>query len=67
MRESPRARINLGLAYAVVGEMDDAFAIFDRVEWDVPSLIELRADPLLAATRADSRYVRLLAKLHLPL
>jgi tetratricopeptide (TPR) repeat protein len=67
MPDSPRARINQGLAHAVVGEMDDAFAIFDRVEWDVPSLIELRADPLLAAMRADSRYGRLLAKLHLPL
>jgi hypothetical protein len=67
MPDSPRARINGGVAHAVVGELDEAFATFDRAEWDVPTLIELRADPLLAAMRADSRYARLLAKLRLPL
>ena len=67
MPDSPRARINGGFAHAVVGELDEAFAIFDRAEWDVPTLIELRVDPLLAAMRADSRYARLLAKLRLSL
>jgi tetratricopeptide (TPR) repeat protein len=67
MPDSPRARINRGFAHAVVGELDEAFAIFDRAEWDVPALIELRVDPLLAAMRVDSRYGRLLASMHLPL
>jgi serine/threonine-protein kinase len=67
MPDSPRARINGGFAHAVVGELDEAFGTFDRAEWDVPTLIELRVDPLLAAMRADSRYARLLAKLHLSL
>jgi serine/threonine-protein kinase len=65
--DSPRARINQGLAHAVVGELDQAFAVLDRVEWDVPSLIELRVDPLLGAMRSDVRFSRLLASLHLPL
>jgi len=66
MPDSPRARINGGFAHAVVGELDEAFAVFDREEWDMPALIVLRVDPLLAAMRADSRYARLLARLHLP-
>jgi tetratricopeptide (TPR) repeat protein len=55
-----RARVNLAFAHAALGHIDAAFALFDEVRWDVPSLIELRADPLLAPLRADPRYPALL-------
>ena len=58
--ERARARANVALSYAVLGEPDAAFPLLTQVEWDVPSLIELRADPLLAELRADPRYRRLL-------
>lgn len=58
-----RARVNLAFAYAALGRIDAAFTLFDQVQWDVPSVIELRADPLLAAIRADPRYPALLQKL----
>jgi hypothetical protein len=56
----PRARVNLALAYAALGRVDAAFALFSQVKWDVPSLIELRADPLLEPLRSDPRYHGLL-------
>jgi hypothetical protein len=43
--------------------MDAAFALFDQVQWDVPALIELRADPLLQPMRSDPRYPALLQKI----
>jgi adenylate cyclase len=55
-----RARVNLAFAHAALGRMDAAFALFDEVMWDVPSLIELRADPLLQPLRDDPRYASLL-------
>lgn len=58
-----RARMNLAAAHAALGRPDAAFALFDRVEWDVPSLIELRADPLLRTLRSDPRYPALLEKI----
>ena len=58
-----RARANLALAHAALGRMDAAFALFDRVRWDVPTLIELRADPLLEAMRSDPRYPALLRRI----
>jgi len=60
-----RSRINLGLSEAMSGNMDGAFALFERVQWDVPAVIELRADPLLERLRADPRYPRLLGKIGL--
>jgi DNA-binding SARP family transcriptional activator/Tfp pilus assembly protein PilF len=58
-----RTRTNLALALGVVGELDEAFALMDRLGWDVPSLIELRVDPLLRPLRADPRYGQLLRRL----
>ena len=58
-----RARVNLAFAYAALGRMDAAFTLFDQVQWDVPSVIELRADPLLRPMRADPRYPSLLQKI----
>ena len=55
-----RARANLALALGVLGSLDEAFALMDGLRWDVPSLISLRADPLLRGLRADRRYKRLL-------
>lgn len=62
-RTDERARINLAFAYAVLGQLDAAFAMFEQVTWDVPSLVELRANPLLRALRADPRYPALLQQI----
>lgn len=59
----PRSRANLAFAHAALGRMDAAFALFDQMPWDVPSLIELRADPLLEPMRADPRYPALLRRI----
>jgi TolB-like protein/Tfp pilus assembly protein PilF len=58
-----RARANLAFAHAALGRMDAAFALFDQVQWDVPALIELRADPLLQPMRSNPRYPILLQKI----
>lgn len=58
--EGGRARVNIALSYAVLGETDTAFRLLQGVDWDVPSLIDLRADPLLARLRSDPRYPGLL-------
>lgn len=55
-----RWRINLALAHAVLGRRDTAFAMLRNARWDVPALIELRANPLLADFRADPRYPALI-------
>jgi len=60
-----RSRVNLGLSEAMSGNLNGAFAHFERVQWDVPAVIELRADPLLERLRADPRYPRLLGKIGL--
>src|SRR5688572_29305761 len=61
-----RTRIEHALAEAVMGDLDRAFAILEQpTKWDVPTLIELRADPLLAQFRADPRYRDLLARIGL--
>jgi adenylate cyclase len=58
-----RARANLAFAHAVLGRKDAAFDALDSIQWEVPVLIGLRADPLLAELRADPRYPRLLQRL----
>ena len=57
-----RSRINLALGHAVAGETDTAFEMLQDVRWDVPTLIELRANPLLGEFRNDPRYPALLAR-----
>jgi hypothetical protein len=37
----------LRLPLAVLGRRDEAFPLLERMVWYVPSVIELRADPLL--------------------
>jgi serine/threonine-protein kinase len=54
-----RGRVNLAFASAALGEADASFALLRRVEWDVPSVIGLRADPLLRSLRGDPRYAGL--------
>lgn len=61
--EDPRRRMNLALAYAVLGRLDAAFSLLEQVQWDVPSLVELRADPLLRPLRSDPRYPLLLRRI----
>jgi tetratricopeptide (TPR) repeat protein len=56
-----RSRLNLALGYAVLGKTDTAFAMLKTARWDVPTLFELRANPLLANFRKDKRYANLVA------
>ncbi|HEX6576296.1 MAG TPA: protein kinase [Gemmatimonadaceae bacterium] len=58
----PTSVTTLALGYAVLGEHDKAFEMLETVRWSVPTLILLRADPLLARFRADPRYPQLLAR-----
>lgn len=58
--DEPRARVNLALALGALRRLDEAFDIMADVRWDVPSLIALRADPLLQEVREDPRYGALL-------
>lgn len=61
-----RTRIQLAFAEAVMGDLNRAYKLLDTpTRWDVPTLIELRADPLLASFRADARYPKLLARIGL--
>ncbi|MGK2963752.1 MAG: protein kinase domain-containing protein [Gemmatimonadaceae bacterium] len=60
--KNERARLNLALGYALLGSPDTAFAMLETARWDVPTLIELRANPLLDGFRADPRYRVLLSK-----
>lgn len=65
-RKSARGRINVALGDAVLGEIDAAFQGLAGVQWDMPTVIELRADPLLARLRADPRYSTVLRNAGLP-
>lgn len=61
-----RTRINLALAEATNANINGAYDLLATGgDWDVPTLIELRTDPLLAPFRADPRYPRLLARIGL--
>jgi tetratricopeptide (TPR) repeat protein len=60
-----RTRLNLALVHAVLGNTDAAFPMLETVEWDLPELIELRADPLLDPLRTDPRYPALLRRIGL--
>ncbi|MEO8193417.1 MAG: protein kinase [Gemmatimonadales bacterium] len=57
-----RSRINLALGYAVLGKRDTAFTMLREARWDVPTLFELRANPLLKDFRSDRRYSELINK-----
>src|SRR5688572_21582388 len=57
-----RSRINYALGLAVVGEADSAFAMLEAARWDVWTLLELRANPLLEDFRRDPRYGRTLER-----
>jgi eukaryotic-like serine/threonine-protein kinase len=61
--DDPRGLANLAFALAALGHLDEAFPLLERARWDVPSVIELRADPLLQNLRADARYARLLQRI----
>lgn len=58
-----RARMNLALLHAALGHMDTAFGLFDALAWDIPAVVELRANPLLGPMRSDPRYLALLRKI----
>ncbi len=57
-----RSRTDYGLALAIMGEYDSAFMMLRTGGWDIPTLIDLRADPLLQRFRSDPRYPELLAR-----
>ena len=63
-QHSKASRLQINVAYydAISGSMDSAFAIFSRVPLDIPAVLTLRADPLLASLRSDARYPQLLAR-----
>jgi Predicted integral membrane protein len=54
-----RGRANLAFAYGVLGRADEAFVLLRQLQWDVPSALVLRTDPLLKSLRSDARYARL--------
>jgi len=58
--QDPRVRTNLAFAQAMMGYNDEAFRMLNGAQWDVPGLIGLRADPLLAGLRSDPRYREML-------
>ncbi|HSJ65876.1 MAG TPA: BTAD domain-containing putative transcriptional regulator [Gemmatimonadaceae bacterium] len=58
-----RAQTNLAFAHAAMGRADAAFRMLDRVQWDVPALIGIHADPLLGGVRSDARYAELVRRL----
>ena len=58
---SERGRANLAFAYAALGNRDEAFELMRQLDWDVASVIGLRADPLLRPLRSDPRYAALAA------
>jgi len=60
-----RSRVNYALSLGIVGQLNTPFTMLRSAEWDIPTLIELRADPLLRPFRADPRYPQLLAQAHI--
>jgi serine/threonine-protein kinase len=58
-----RGRVNLAFAYAALGKLDAAFTLLPQLNWDVPSVIGLRADPLLKTVRSDPRYLPLVRRI----
>lgn len=62
-RGDARARTNLAFAHAALGRKQEAFNALDSIQWGIPVLIGLRADPLLADLRSDPRYPLLLQRL----
>ncbi len=59
--------LDVAIAYAVVGDKDRAFAIFDQMvrEHDFACLF-LKADPRLDSIRSDPRFAALLRRIGLP-
>jgi serine/threonine protein kinase/tetratricopeptide (TPR) repeat protein len=60
-----RSRTDYALTLAIMGKFDEAFSMMGNCRWDIPTLIDLRTDPLLHRFRADERYPKLLARLNL--
>ena len=57
-----RSRTDYALALAMMGQSDSAFSMLQGAQWDIPTLIDLRADPLLQGFRSDPRYPGLLRR-----
>jgi Serine/threonine protein kinase len=64
--DTPRARVNLALGYGVMGNIERAFELIESESLDVPTTIEMRANPLLDEFRNDGRYGHFLARRGLP-
>ncbi|HEX6574297.1 MAG TPA: tetratricopeptide repeat protein, partial [Gemmatimonadaceae bacterium] len=60
-----RTRLNHALDMALIGNADSAFAMMRTAQWDIPTLFDLRADPLLRRVRADPRYSKLAGALRI--
>ncbi|HUG27813.1 MAG TPA: hypothetical protein VMK53_05890, partial [Gemmatimonadales bacterium] len=66
-RLPPESRLttNLVLVHAVIGELDEAFALAAEAEWDLTSLVDVRTNPFLRGFREDPRYPGFLSRLGL--
>ena len=63
----PHYAVYRALLHGVLGEPDEAFAWFDRLQdWPLPSLVSLNCEPRLAALRADPRFKAVRRRLNLP-
>ena len=58
-----RGRANLAFAYGALGRTNEAFVLLRQLEWDIPSALTIRTDPLLTTLRSDSRYPALVAEI----
>jgi hypothetical protein len=61
------ARFQYGQIYVQAGDLNRAFAEFDKAAAArTPGMIYLKADPLIEPIRRDSRYLALLRRLNFP-
>jgi eukaryotic-like serine/threonine-protein kinase len=60
-----RSAVNIGLAYAALGQRDSAFYWLEHADWNVRSSILFPDDPQLASLRSDARFPALLRQMGL--
>jgi len=61
------ARFQYGQVYTQTGDLDRAFAEFDKAAAaKTPGMIYLKSDPLIEPIRKDLRYAALLKRLNFP-
>jgi TolB-like protein/Tfp pilus assembly protein PilF len=58
-----RSAVDIGLAYAALGQRDSAFYWLEHADWNVRSSIFWPEDPQLASLRSDARFPALLRRM----